>query len=82
MLRQLPIFERVQLAVIKKIIKAERMPKRTRSSKQMRRKLILAVPCPTCGVAPGKFCVLYSGDLRTEPHPNRKVAASEAIEMR
>jgi hypothetical protein len=79
MLRQPPIFERIPLAVIKKIIEAERMPKRTQSSKQTSRKLILAVPCPTCGVAPGKMCVLWLGDLRTEPHASRKVAASEAV---
>ena len=44
---------------------------------------ILAVPCPTYGVAPGKFCVLWLGGHRTEPHANRKDAASEAaVEMK
>ena len=45
--------------------------------------LILAIPCPTRGVAPGKFCVLWLGGHRTEPHANRKDAASEAaVEMK
>jgi hypothetical protein len=44
--------------------------------------VILAVPCPTCGVAAGKSCVLYSGELRTEAHANRKSAACEAIEIK
>ena len=44
--------------------------------------LILAVACPTCGAAPGKPCVLHSGDLRTEAHANRKFAACEAVEMK
>jgi hypothetical protein len=45
-------------------------------------KAILAVPCPTCGVAARKRCVLCLGDLRTEPHASRKVAAFEALEMK
>jgi hypothetical protein len=46
---------------------------------RLMRKLALVVSCPTCGVAAGKRCVLVSGDLRTEPHASRKVAASEAV---
>ena len=42
-------------------------------------KAILAVSCPTCHDAPGKMCVLWLGDLRTEPHASRKVAASAAV---
>jgi hypothetical protein len=44
--------------------------------------VILDVPCPTCGVAAGKPCVLWLGDLRTEPHASRKVAAFEALEIK
>jgi hypothetical protein len=41
-----------------------------------------SVACPTCGVAAGKRCVLVAGGLRTEPHPNRKVAAAEVLEKK
>jgi hypothetical protein len=45
-------------------------------------KTVLTVPCPTCGVVAGKPCVLWLGDLRTEPHASRKVASFEALEMK
>jgi hypothetical protein len=44
------------------------------------RKEVSSVPCPTCNVAAGKWCVLVAGGPRNEPHPNREVAAAEAIE--
>jgi len=45
-------------------------------------RLLLAVPCPTCGVAAGERCLLYSGALRNEPHVERKLSAAEAIETK
>ena len=44
--------------------------------------MLIAVPCPTCGVAAGRRYLLYSGGLRSEPHVNRKLAAAEAIEAK
>jgi hypothetical protein len=41
-----------------------------------------AVPCPACGVAIGKRCILYSGRLRSQPHLLRKLAAVEALEKK
>ena len=41
-----------------------------------------SVPCPTCGVAAGKRCLLHSGALRTESHVDRKLFAAEAIETK
>ena len=52
-----------------------KIPKLTRKEKS-------SVACPTCGVAAGKRCVLVAGGPRNEPHPNRKVAAAEAVEKR
>ena len=49
--------------------------------KDLTLKLVLTVPCPTCGVAPGQRCVLYSGAQRTGPHVNRKLSAAGAIEV-
>jgi len=45
-------------------------------------KLVLAVRCPTCGVAGGKRCVLHSGQPRTEPHLDRRLSAIEALESK
>jgi hypothetical protein len=45
-------------------------------------KQLSSVPCPTCGVAAGKRCVLHSGGLRLEPHVDRKLSAIEAIERK
>ncbi len=45
-------------------------------------KQLSSVSCPTCGVAPGRRCLLHSGGLRSEPHVDRKLAAAEAIETR
>ena len=43
-------------------------------------KQLSSVTCPTCGVAAGQRCVLVSGAPRKEPHANRKLAATEAVE--
>ena len=40
-------------------------------------KQALAVRCPTCGAKPGEKCELNTGQPRTEPHRNRRLAASE-----
>jgi hypothetical protein len=42
--------------------------------------LLLAVPCPTCGVDAGKHCLLHTGELSPDPHIDRKLDATEAIE--
>jgi len=49
------------------------------SMKNLTAKQISSVPCPTCGVAAGKRCVLLSGAPRKEPHVDRKIAATEAV---
>jgi hypothetical protein len=43
---------------------------------------VASVPCPTCGVDVGEGCVLHSGAPRSEPHVDRKFAATEAIEAK
>jgi hypothetical protein len=48
--------------------------------KELTPEQVSSVPCPTCGVAVGEGCVLLSGALRSEPHIDRKFAATEAIE--
>jgi len=40
-------------------------------------KQALAVRCPTCGAKPGEKCELSTGLPRTEPHRDRRLAASE-----
>ncbi len=47
--------------------------------KELTPKQLSSVPCPTCGVAAGKRCVLLSGTPRIEPHTDRKLSAAEAI---
>jgi hypothetical protein len=42
--------------------------------------LLLAVPCPTCGVDAGKGCLLHTGEPSPDPHIDRKLDAAEAIE--
>ena len=32
---------------------------------ELTRKLLSSIPCPTCGVASGKRCVMQSGGLRS-----------------
>jgi hypothetical protein len=50
--------------------------------KDLARKQMSSVPCPRCGVAAGKGCILYSGGLRLEPHLVRKLSAIEALEKK
>jgi hypothetical protein len=52
----------------------------TMKRKELTPEQVSSVPCPTCGVAIGKGCVLHSGALRSGPHVDRKFAAGEAIE--
>ncbi|MFZ0807379.1 MAG: hypothetical protein WAN03_14380, partial [Candidatus Sulfotelmatobacter sp.] len=40
-------------------------------------KQALAVRCSTCGAQPGEKCELSTGLPRTEPHRDRRLAASE-----
>jgi len=40
---------------------------------------IHAVPCPTCGAEPGHHCELHSGQLRTEPHRDRRLIAEDLL---
>ena len=42
--------------------------------------ILIAVPCPTCGVDAGEDCVLHEGGLRSDPHIDRKLDAFAAIE--
>ncbi len=37
----------------------------------------LTVRCPTCGAKPGEKCELSTGQPRTEPHRDRRLAAAE-----
>ena len=39
----------------------------------------LAVPCPTCGAAPGKKCELTNGAPRSQPHRDRRTIAKENL---
>ena len=43
-------------------------------------RLLLAVPCPSCGAAAGKGCLFRSGRPRSELHIDRKLCAIEAVE--
>jgi hypothetical protein len=45
-------------------------------------KQLVSVPCPTCGVSAGARCLLHSGAKRAEPHVDRKLLATEAIEQK
>jgi hypothetical protein len=40
---------------------------------------IQTVPCPTCGVKRGEKCELHSGQPRTEPHRDRRLAAQDLL---
>ena len=50
--------------------------------KDLTPELVVSVPCPTCGAAPEKPCLLYSGDQHIAPHLERKFYAAETIEIR
>jgi hypothetical protein len=43
---------------------------------------LLSVACPTCGVAPGTHCLLYSGESRANPHVDRKLCALVILERK
>jgi hypothetical protein len=47
---------------------------------QLTSKQILAVPCPTCGVAPDEKCELSTGQPRFEPHQARRLNASDKVD--
>jgi len=38
-----------------------------------KKKLALAVRCPTCGAKPGEKCELSTGQPRTDPHRDRRL---------
>jgi hypothetical protein len=59
------------------LVHSARMKKKELTPKQLS-----SVPCPTCGVAAGKRCVLLSGAPRSKPHVDRTFAASEALERK
>lgn len=40
-------------------------------------KLAQAIPCPTCGAAPGEKCELGTGQPRFEPHQARRFSAAD-----
>ena len=40
-------------------------------------KRALAVRCPTCGAKPKEKCELGTGQPRTEPHRDRRLAGAE-----
>ena len=48
--------------------------------KELTQKQLLSVRCPTCGAAVGQPCILHAGGQRSEPHPDRRYAAAEAVE--
>jgi len=39
---------------------------------------VLAIPCPTCGAAPGEKCELSTGQPRTDSHRDRRVIAKDS----
>jgi hypothetical protein len=51
-------------------------------TKELTKKQVLSVPCPTCGAATEEACELHTGALRNEPHRDRKLSAAEAVEKR
>jgi hypothetical protein len=51
-------------------------------TKELTPKQILSVTCPTCGASTQEPCELHTGDLRTEPHRDRKLSAAEAMETK
>ena len=50
--------------------------------KELTRRQLSSVSCPTCGVAAGESCVLHSGGPRSEPHVDRKLSAAEAVKTK
>jgi hypothetical protein len=45
--------------------------------KELSPKQMLAIRCPTCGVAPGEKCKLSTGLPRFEPHRDRRLIAKD-----
>jgi hypothetical protein len=78
--------EACRLASVLKMSIIEHFPRRgtpyygTVKTKDLTRKQILSVPCPTCGAAIEEACELHTGALRTEPHRDRKLSAADAVE--
>ncbi len=50
--------------------------------KELTPELVVSVPCPTCGAASERPCLLYSGDPHIDSHIERKFYAAEIIEIR
>ena len=46
-------------------------------TKELSPEQLLAVRCPTCGAAPGEKCELSTGQPRTSPHRDRRLAAKD-----
>lgn len=44
-------------------------------------KQALSVRCPTCGARPGEKCELSTGLPRTDPHRDRRMAASDGVNL-
>jgi len=40
------------------------------------------IPCPTCDAQPGEKCEIHSGQPRTEPHRERRLAAEDLLNRR
>jgi hypothetical protein len=49
----------------------------TMMAKKPTLKEVQSVRCPTCGAGPGEKCELTTGQLRTEPHRDRRVIAAD-----
>jgi hypothetical protein len=47
--------------------------------RDLTRKQILSIPCPTCGAAIEEPCELTTGYPRNEPHRNRKLVAADPL---
>jgi hypothetical protein len=45
-------------------------------------KQLSSIPCPTCGVAVGRRCVLASGGKRSSPHVDRRLCAADAMRQK
>ncbi len=46
---------------------------------KVKREIALTVRCPTCGAKPGENCELGTGQPRTEPHRDRRLAALDKL---
>ena len=50
--------------------------------KDLTKKQISSLRCPTCGVAVGRRCELSTGQLRFVAHLDRKLSAAELVGSR